>query len=64
MLRSQEAWGYLLLTIAEESEGLARAALTALAYFRHEPNLAERVHTAVEESTNPILRELEGNLFS
>ncbi|MFP6664350.1 MAG: hypothetical protein VCC00_09140 [Deltaproteobacteria bacterium] len=49
MLRCEEGWDYLLGVIEEESEGPAKAAVEALAWFRHDEALVERIHYALAE---------------
>jgi hypothetical protein len=50
MLRDDESWGYLIATIADGPEGRAREAIEALATYRHDAGLRERVEAAADES--------------
>jgi HEAT repeat protein len=53
MLRSEPAWSYLLEQVADESLGVARDAIEALAVYRELPGLAERVREAVGRRGRP-----------
>jgi HEAT repeat protein len=56
LMRLPAATDFLLTLITGESEAIARAAIGALALYRHDPKLVERATAAVAESTRPALR--------
>ena len=58
MLRREEAHEYLLSAIEEASEGEARAALEALAHYRHDEALVARLRAAVESRDDSRLRKV------
>lgn len=64
MLRTQAAWGWLVEHIEHADEGPARAALRALATFKHDARLMARVSEAVakrrESPLEAALEELLG----
>jgi HEAT repeat protein len=48
MLRNDDAWGFLLETIASEPAGPARDALSALSIYRYDDALCARIESAAE----------------
>jgi HEAT repeat protein len=60
MLRSEDAWTYLLGHVSEGSVAVARDALEALSVYRELPSLAERVREAVERRSHGREQLAEG----
>jgi HEAT repeat protein len=60
MLRCEDGWEYLLATIEEESGGAAKAAIGALAWFRHDEALVERIHRALAARGDEELEAFAG----
>ncbi|MCX4241775.1 hypothetical protein [Paraliomyxa miuraensis] len=57
LLRSEEAWDYLLQLVEQGSRGVAVEAIEALAAFAHDERLAERVRVIVERRAEPALTQ-------
>lgn len=55
MLRREEARAWLLATIEDASEGEARAAIEALAFYRHDESLVAAIRSALAERDDPRL---------
>lgn len=58
LLRSERAWSHLLEIVASGTSGQARDAATALATFRHDARLAERVRAAAARSDHASVRSV------
>jgi HEAT repeat protein len=56
LLRSERAWAHLLEVVATGAVGPAKEAATALATFRHDAKLAERLRAAAARHDHPSVR--------
>ncbi|MFO7565999.1 MAG: HEAT repeat domain-containing protein [Enhygromyxa sp.] len=65
MLRSDDAWGYLLGLVVEAAPPLARDAIEALAVYRELPSLTERVREAASRRAQgrELVEEAVAELF-
>jgi HEAT repeat protein len=63
LMRSDTAWEYLLSLVRDASDGRARAAIDALATYRHEPSLRARTLSAVATRSERSLLEHAEHAF-